>query len=582
MVRDWTLLCALLGLSCSACAAGDPRRPNFVLFMVDDLGIGDLGCYGNDTLKTSNIDRLAKEGVRLTQHIASSPLCTPSRAGFLTGRYPIRSGMASQSKVGVYIISAASGGLPSQELTFARLAKEQGYSTALIGKWHLGLNCDRHDDLCHHPNRHGFGHFYGISMTNLRDCQPGHGSVFQHALTHVPYGALAAGVLSVALLHVWGVVRVSRRAVLAALGLVTLAVTLFLTFVATFRELNCFLMRNGEVVEQPYVSENLTRRMTAEALHFLDKNVDKPFLLFLSFLQVHTALFASPHFRGRSAHGLYGDAIMEVDWSVGEVLRALERLQLAEQTLVYLTSDQGPHLEEISVRGEVHHGSSGIYRAGKSTNWEGGIRVPGLLRWPGGFAGGRDISEPTSNMDLFPTVVQLAGATIPQDREIDGRDLMPLLRGDSERSEHEFLFHYCNAYLNAVRWAPRNGSAVWKVFFFTPIFYPENSSACFHTHACFCTPGYVTFHQPPLLFDLSRDPSESQPLTPDTEPAFHAVLQTVAEATERHRRGLVPVPDQLAPTHLLWKPWLQPCCSSWGQLCRCTRDSQQGELPLSH
>ncbi|XP_048091111.1 steryl-sulfatase isoform X1 [Alosa alosa] len=582
MTPVWILACAVLVLRGSACAARDVRRPNFVLLMVDDMGIGDLGCYGNKTLKTPNIDRLAEEGVRLTQHIASAPLCTPSRAGFLTGRYPIRSGMVSQSKVGVYIISAASGGLPNQELTFARLAKDQGYSTALIGKWHLGLNCDRHDDLCHHPSAHGFEHFYGISMTNLRDCQPGHGSVFQHVHTHVPYGSLALGALALAFLHARGVVCVPRRLALGMLGLVVMAAALFGVFRWTFRDLNCFLMRGAEVVEQPFVSENLTRRMTAEALQFLERNSERPFLLFLSFLQVHTALFASSQFQGRSSHGLYGDAVMEVDWSVGEVLRALDRLRLAEQTLVYLTSDQGPHLEEISVRGEVHHGYSGIYRAGKSTNWEGGIRVPGLLRWPGGFPGGRDISDPTSNMDLFPTVVKLAGASIPQDREIDGRDLLPLLRGESERSEHEFLFHYCNAYLNAVRWSPRNSSAVWKVFFFSPIFHPENSSACFHTHACFCTPGYVTYHAPPLLFDLSRDPSESRPLTPDTEPAFRAVLEAVAAATERHSRGVVPVPDQLSPGNMLWKPWLQPCCSSWTRLCRCARDHQQGELTLSH
>ncbi|XP_063068164.1 steryl-sulfatase [Engraulis encrasicolus] len=583
MASHWTLSCAILVACASARAAPDSsRRPNFVLFMVDDMGIGDLGCYGNDTLKTPNIDRLAEEGVRLTQHIASSPLCTPSRAGFLTGRYPIRSGMAGHYDVGVYIISASSGGLPPRELTFARLAKEQGYSTALIGKWHLGLNCDRHDDLCHHPNSHGFDHFYGISMTNLRDCTPGNGSVFLFAFDHVPYGALAAALLTVALLQACGVVPVSRRTLLVMLGVSALSVAaVFLTFLNTFRPLNCFLMRNAEVVEQPYVAENLTRRMTAEALEFIQENSEKPFLLFLSFLQVHTALFASPHFRGRSSHGIYGDAVMEVDWSVGEVLRALESQQLTNQTLVYLTSDQGPHLEEISIRGEVHHGYTGIYRAGKSTNFEGGIRVPGLLRWPGGFAGGRDVSEATSNMDIFPTVVKLAGATMPQDREIDGRDLMPLLRGESEHSEHEFLFHYCNAYLNAVRWTPRNGSAVWKVFFFTPVFHPENSSTCFHTHACFCTPDYVTFHQPPLLYDLARDPSESRPLTPDTEPAFHAVMEAVAEATERHRRGVEPVPDQLAPGHVLWKPWLQPCCSSWSQLCHCARDHQQGQTLLS-
>ncbi|CAG06631.1 unnamed protein product, partial [Tetraodon nigroviridis] len=408
----------------------ETRRPNFVLIMVDDLGIGDLGCYGNTTLKTPNIDQLAREGVTLTHHIAAGPLCTPSRAAFLTGRYPVRSGyctssftgMAGNLRLGVFIFNAASGGLPSQEITFARIAKQQGYETALIGI-----------------------------------------------------------------------------------------------------------------------------------------NSAKPFLLFFSFLQVHTAIFASAAFRGTSQHGIYGDAVHEVDWSVGQIMETLDRFNLGDHTLVYLTSDQGGHVEEISAAGVVQGGWNGIYKAGKSTNWEGGIRVPGILRWSGTIPGGRKIDEPTSNMDLFPMVVRLSGASVPLDRVIDGHDPMDLLQGRAERSEHEFLFHYCNSYLNAVRWHPRNSSSVWKAFYFTPNFYPENGTACSHTHVCFCTAGHVTYHDPPLLFDLSRDPSETTPLTPDTEPAFHTVVRAMQEAAEAHKRTVKPVESQLSLGNVIWKPWLQPC-----------------------
>nr|XP_046175799.1 steryl-sulfatase [Oncorhynchus gorbuscha] len=573
MKSPWIPRCLGLLLLFDVCYAlnGD-KRPNFVLMMVDDLGIGDLGCYGNTTLRTPNIDMLAQEGVRLTQHIAAAPLCTPSRAAFLTGRYPIRSGMAGLGLLGVYIISAASGGLPSEEVTFAKVAKQLGYETALIGKWHLGLHCERNDDFCHHPSAHGFDHFYGITLTNLRDCQPGQGSIFTNVQAHIPFKTLGVGVATVTLLHARGVVTVRRKLVLSAVALVGAAAAIFGTFVATFPYFNCFLMRNREVVEQPYVSENLTQRMTDEAVDFLERNSALPFLLFFSFIQVHTAMFASPAFQGTSQHGIYGDAVHEVDWSVGQLMQTLDRLNLRENTLVYLTSDQGAHLEEISVRGEVHRGWNGIYKAGKSTNWEGGIRVPGLLRWTGMLPAGKDIDEPTSNMDIFPTVVKLAGGTALGDRVIDGHDLMPLLQGKVERSKHEFLFHYCNAYLNAVRWQPPNSYSIWKLFIFTPDFYPENGTACMHTHACFCTTSYVTYHDPPLLFDLSRDPSETTPLTPDTEPAFHSVLEKILAAVSLHKESITPVQDQLAPGHVLWKPWLQSCCSSLSQLCRCERD----------
>ncbi|KAM8722077.1 steryl-sulfatase isoform 1-T6 [Acanthopagrus schlegelii] len=560
-----SLLLLLLEVYCAS--PRESSKPNFVLMMVDDLGIGDLGCYGNTTLRTPSIDRLAQEGVKLTHHIAAASLCTPSRAAFLTGRYPIRSGVAGRNRPGVFLFNAASGGLPSQEVTFAKIAKQQGYETALIGKWHLGLNCERSDDHCHHPSSHGFDYFFGIPLTNLRDCQPGHGTVFR-IHKYLPYRTFGVVLVTAALLHRSGIITIRRGWVVSLLSLAVVVAGLIAGFVQIVPYFNCVLMRDHMVVEQPYASENLTQRMTHEAVDFIERNSARPFLLFFSFLQVHTAMFASAAFRGTSGHGIYGDAVHEVDWSVGQILETLDRLQLSENTLVYLTSDQGAHLEEISASGEVHRGWNGIFKAGKSTNWEGGIRVPGILRWPGNIPGGRKVDEPTSNMDLFPTVVHLSGASVPEDREIDGRDLMDLLQGKVQRSSHEFLFHYCNSYLNAVRWHPQNSSSVWKAFYFTPDFYPENETACFHTHVCFCTPDYVTFHHPPLLFDLSRDPSETTPLTPDTEPDFNAILAVMEEAAETHQRSVKPVESQLSAWNVMWKPWLQPCRSTLTQLCQ--------------
>ncbi|KAJ8252882.1 hypothetical protein GJAV_G00206620 [Gymnothorax javanicus] len=546
--------------------------PNFVLFMVDDLGIGDLGCYGNTTLRTPNIDQLAQEGVKLTQHIAAAPLCTPSRAAFLTGRYAIRSGMASSFRLGVYINTASSGGLPASEVTIAELVKQKGYATSLIGKWHLGLNCERSDDFCHHPNQQGFDYFYGITMTNLRDCQPGHGSVFYQALNHIPYGGIGVTVATAAVLHALGVIALRRKMLLCVLLFVATLIAIFVLFIFMYPYFNCILMRDREIVEQPFSSENLTQRMTREAVQFLQRNSERPFLLFFSFIQVHSALFASAGFRGRSQHGLYGDAVEEMDWSVGKIMDTVDSLGLSESTVVYLTSDHGAHREEISSHGEMHGGWNGIYKAGKSSNWEGGIRVPGILRWSGVLPGNKSTDEPTSSMDIFPTVAKLVEAGLPDDREIDGRDLMPLLLGEVERSEHEFMFHYCNAFLNAVRWHPPNSDSVWKAFFFTPNFSLKNSTTCRQTLVCFCTKEYVTYHDPPLLFDLSRDPSETRPLTEREEPGFNAILATMRKAADRHSRSLVPVPDQMSPGNTMWKPWLQPCCSTLSQLCSCSRD----------
>ncbi|XP_005406591.1 PREDICTED: steryl-sulfatase isoform X2 [Chinchilla lanigera] len=554
-------------------------RPNFVLLMADDLGVGDLGCYGNKTLRTPNIDTLASGGVKLTQHLAASPLCTPSRASFMTGRYPIRLGMAALTRMGVYLFTASSGGLPTSEVTFARLLRDQGYSTALIGKWHLGINCHNTTDFCHHPLRHGFDYFYGLPTTNLRDCKSGEGTVFSTAyreLVFFPLQLIGVTMFTLAMLRFLRLILVPVGVFIILFLLAGLILILFLCFLHYFRPLNCFLMQNYEISQQPMSFDNLTQRLTLEATGFIRRNAEKPFLLFLSYVHVHTALFSSKDFTNKSRHGLYGDAVEEMDWSVGQVLNVLDELGLANNTLVYFTSDQGAHVEEVTSKGEMHGGSNGIYKGGKGNNWEGGIRIPGILRWPRVIQAGLETDEPTSNMDVFPTIAKLAGAPLPPDRVIDGRDLMPLIQGKSQHSDHEFLFHYCNAYLNAVRWYPPNSKSIWKMLYFTPKFNPEGANGCFSTHVCFCFGNYITHHDPPLLFDLSRDPRERSPLTPATEPRFHEILRTMQEVADNHTRSLREVPNQLSAWNVLWKPWLQLCCPSPSSSlsCQCDREKQ--------
>uniref|UniRef100_A0A3P9JY93 Arylsulfatase H n=1 Tax=Oryzias latipes TaxID=8090 RepID=A0A3P9JY93_ORYLA len=568
------------------------QKPNFILMMVDDLGIGDIGCYGNDTIRTPNIDRLASEGVKLTQHIAAAPLCTPSRAAFMTGRYALRSGMASTGRVQVLLFLAGSGGLPASETTFAKRLQQQGYSTGLIGKWHLGVNCESRGDHCHHPNQHGFSYFYGLPFTLFNDCVPGEGRDvlvdLQQTLQHLTF-LFGVGLLTMVFVRVSSLLEVSLwfLVLLFFLGLVAAAVW-YVPF-ALLQTWNCIIMRNQEVIEQPMTVETLPQRLLGEAQNFIKRNADHPFLLFFSLAHIHTPLFKSPAFTGKSRHGRYGDNLEEVDWIIGKVIETVDSFGLANNTLMYFTSDHGGHLEDSDAHIGQKGGWNGIYKGGKAMGgWEGGIRVPGIFRWPGRLAAGRVVEEPTSLMDLYPTLKYLAGDKQP-DRELDGYNLMPLLEGKSARSQHEFMFHYCGIYLNAVRWHPPGSDSVFKVHFFTPNFSPPGAGGCYDTKVCLCHGEHVTHHNPPLLFDLFHDPSESRPLTPDTEPRYAEVLERTAKAVMRHRSTLPQevtsaddaskastdvhdVQNQMTWEKILWRPWLQPCCGTF-PFCGCKEDA---------
>uniref|UniRef100_A0A2K6FQE5 Arylsulfatase L n=1 Tax=Propithecus coquereli TaxID=379532 RepID=A0A2K6FQE5_PROCO len=539
----------LLSLTPATCRDIPGSRPNMLLLMADDLGIGDVGCYGNSTIRTPNIDRLAEDGVMLTQHISAASVCTPSRAAFLTGRYPVRSGWS------FFITNHVPWFL----------------TTAAQRKWHLGLNCESSWDHCHHPLRHGFGHFYGMPFSMMGDCARWELSEKRVALERELSLCLHA-VASAALMLAAG--KLTRLIRLPWTPVIWSAVAAILLFTATrllgtlIVHADCFLMRDHSIMEQPMRLPRTTSLLLHEVASFLKRNKQRPFLLLVSFLHVHTPLVTTEHFLGKSLHGLYGDNVEEMDWMVGQILDTLDKEGLTNNTLVYFTSDNGGSLE--SQHGNHQYGGwNGIYKGGKGMGgWEGGIRVPGIFRWPGVLPAGRVVAEPTSLMDVFPTVVQLGGGQVPQDRVIDGWDLLPLLLGTAQHSDHEFLLHYCETALHAARWHQRDRGRVWKVHYTTPEFQPAGASACYGRGVCPCFGEEVTHHHPPLLFDLSRDPSESHVLTPATEPLFYEVVGRVQQAVEAQQRALRPAPLQLDTPHNTWKPWLQPCCGPF-PLCWC-------------
>ncbi|XP_069844417.1 arylsulfatase L-like isoform X6 [Dipodomys merriami] len=329
---------------------------------------------------------------------------------------------------------------------------------------------------------------------------------------------------------------------------------------------DCFLMRDHQVVQQPLRFEASAGLFLREAEAFIHRHQARPFLLLVSFLHVHVPLVTSPAFRGRSAHGAYGDNVEELDWMVGQLLAALDGAGLGRRTLVYFTSDHGASLE-ARAGGARLGGSNGVHRGGKGMGgWEGGIRVPGLVRWPGMLPAGRLVPEPTSLMDLFPTVVRLAGGWVPADREVDGRDLMPALLGTAQATGHDFLLHYCEARLHAVRWFDRPSRTVWKLHFATPRFDPPGSGACLGFPACACSGRRMTRHRRPLLFDLTADPGETRPLRGPM--ATRRRVEAAVARMLRTRRPRAAPP--LAPAHNTWSPHLQPCCAP-GLLCACDR-----------
>jgi arylsulfatase A len=449
MTRKLSLVLILL----FAVAAASAKSPNIIIILDDDLGYGDLGCYGHPSLNTPNLDRMAAEGLRFTEYYAPHNLCTPSRAALLTGRLAVRSGMGGTEKHHV-LYPDNNGGLPQTEITIARALKTKGYATCCIGKWHLG-----------HlpqflPTSHGFDHFFGLPYSNDMDAVS---PKIRRQDSDGPH--------------------------------------------PDWHHFNVPLMRGTNIIERPANQETLTQRYTAEAIKFVREHRGKPFFMYLAQTFPHVPLFASEKFKGKSRRGLFGDAVEEMDWSVGEVLRVLREEKLADNTFVFFTSDNGPWLQK-----KLNGGSAGLLRDGKGGTWDGGHHVPAIAWWPGKIKPGVT-GELACGLDLLPTSLAIADVALPTDRIIDGFDMRPLLFGG--HSPRESIFFYFGSELRAVRHG--------------------NYKAHYITHDGYSKEPPVE-HNPPLLMEVEQDPSENFDLAKEHPDELAAIQRIVS----MHKAMMVP------------------------------------------
>jgi arylsulfatase A-like enzyme len=418
-----------------------PAGPNIVVILFDDLGHGDIGAYGGRAIATPRLDRLAEDGLLFENAYSPSPYCSASRAGLMTGRYAVRSGLDHVVQVpGSWQDAAVRFGglnrrLPAEEITLAEVLRAAGYTTAIVGKWHLG---DRSPSL---PNDMGFDHFYGLLYSNDQG-RP----------------------------VVW---------------------------------------HDREIVEHhPIDQTTLTRRYTERAVAFVEKNSDRPFFLYLPHTFPHIPLHVGMERLGTSEAGLYGDVVEELDWSTGEVMDALGRAGVAQNTLVVVSSDNGPWFQ----------GSPGGVRGRKFDVFEGGMRVPLILRWPGRITPGGVDRKPVNAIDIFPTVLELAGVPAPPDRVIDGESLLPRLEEAEAFFRGPIWFHQVG-HLRAVRLGRFK--------------YHDRHRLPFGNPPDFALGAYA--FRGPWLFDLELDPDESYDVS-KRHPETYARMREMLEARLREYR----------------------------------------------
>jgi len=471
------------------------KRPNIIVILCDDMGYGDLGCYGSTSIKTPHLDRMAREGMKFTDFYSSNALCSPSRAGLLTGRYPHRTGVTFPEwpkddslvlkisrSLGLLFsnIGAMDGiggksiieGLPLSEITLAKALKVAGYKTAAIGKWHLG---DYTKLPQYHPYKHGFDYFAG----------------FYGANDDWPYAF-------------WR----GEKEIVHDIGL----------------------------AQDPY-----TGILTQEAVNFIEQSKREPFFLYFAHKDPHQPNYPSKRFLDSSEGGLYGDTVQEVDWSVGEVLSCLERNNLVRDTIIIFTSDNGAWF----------NGSTGGLRGRKGQSYEGGFRVPMIAYWPGHIPAGSICREPAMNIDFFPTCLALAGLTLPTDRIIDGKDISGLLEGKIKQSPHEALFFFHHNEIEGVR------AGEWKYFQrinhdVYPVYTDKDDVLSgwvankFYTHTGKDLEGKTQtipiLGRLPLLYNMKLDPGENYNVInkyPDVGQRMYDLMKKWVQAFAQNPRGWI-------------------------------------------
>jgi len=453
-------LTILLGYGFSAIAQKN-TTPNIILIFMDDLGNGDLGATGALGYQTPALDKMANEGIRLTNFLSAQAVCTASRAGLLTGCYPNRIGLPGA------LFPNSQVGLHPDEVILPELLKQKGYATAIVGKWHLG---DRREFL---PLQHGFDEFFGLPYSN--DMWP------------VDYAGKPA--------TDW------RKDAFPPLFII-----------------------NGNENKIPIKTlddqAQLTRQYTEYAIDFIHRKKDQPFFLYLPHSMTHVPIAASAQFKGKSKQGLYGDVMMEIDWSIKEILKAVKTNGLDTNTMIIFTSDNGPWINFGN-----HAGSTGGLREAKGSTFEGGMRVPCIIRWPGVINPGLISNSLSSAIDIFPTLAEIVKAKLPS-HKIDGVSLWPILKGDVlAQPRKEFYYYYRSNSLEAVRIDD------WKLVLPHPGRTYENFDEGMDGY-----PGQVDENFPVKqgLYDLRRDPGERY----DVQNQFPAIMIALQALVDKAKEDL--------------------------------------------
>ncbi|XP_064622046.1 arylsulfatase H-like [Lineus longissimus] len=543
-------------------------RPNVLMLFGDDLGHGDVSCYGKTKVPTPNIDKLAKEGLRF-ERMYSQHMCTPSRSALMTGRLPSRNGMIQgYYDIPVLLSMAQPSGIadPKKEPNLASTLQSLNYKTSLVGKWHLGF---AHKGT-QGPIAKGFDEFYGILLTHMESCSSydewddaKYSNFFIYKRRYK--FALLGLIILVLRLTVFGNRGLVVMLSLVALLVLYLRVYFFFSLTSTH---SCMWLNGTEVVEQPYKDRDATIRITDESIKFLkrakaaDPKNKQPFFLSVNYMTPHQTPIVSKYHWGKSGHGLYSDCIMELDWSVGKIMATLKEQGYDNNTLIYFTSDNGPtkyNSYTNQVLPETNGGSAGSVknskgedaplRGWKGTNFEGGLRVPSIMRWLDVIEQGQVSEAVTSQMDFFPTVLEIVGLEDRIEKQrMDGKSLLKHLKNqNSFPTHHDFLFHYCDTQtVGAITYYN------YKLHFF------EGA----HNYTC----RGITYDSP-KLYKLDDDPGELNPLSLDDH---KDVINKMKEGLEKHQKTMETDSVYFSQFNDQPRPWDFPC----ENFPACTRESK--------
>ncbi|XP_065187094.1 arylsulfatase A-like [Sycon ciliatum] len=472
-----------------------PEKPNFIILFGDDMGYGDSNMDGHPTSRTPNLDQMAREGMRFTQFYSAAPVCSPSRASLMTGRYFPRAGVyqdpQNNKSTGMSVFGTmGSKGMLLSEITIPQALKPLGYVSGMVGKWHLGI---QHP---YHPVSRGFDSYLGCPF-NLKGCN----STIVNGTERTP---------------------------------------------------NCMVFSNYTITEQPADLLNIDARYVQNVKDFINNNTDNPFLFYFSSYHTHLPQFASSKYINTTRRGLFGDALAQFDGDVGEILSFLKEKGIANRTFVVFTADNGPQLASDLLGGE-----QGPLKCGKGTTYEGGVREPAIMWWPGVIKANTLSYAVASTLDIFPTVLSLAGGKNPENVTLDGYDLTELITGTNPQGPRDHMFYYSGKYLMAARLNQ------YKAHFYTM------GSHCGEDYPDADCRGKTTLkvQDPPLLFDLARDPKERQPLPLKQ---FQAVLTVISDLVAEHNKTMTFGPPQIGIDVSKDNfPCCNPTCTPRPECCKC-------------